>query len=325
MRPVLNVLAAAALAALATSAVAADTFPSRPIRLVLPYTPGGATDILARQIAPGMSEYLKQPVVIENRPGASANIGGAYVAQADPDGYTLLFDGLNLATNPSLFKSMPFDPQKDLVPVGGVATAPLALLVNPTRSELASVSTLIETAEAKPGQLTYGSAGNGNPTHLVPEIFKTNAKVDIRQIPYKGAAPAITDVIGGQVDMTFVGISSIQQFVEGGQLKALAVTGKQRSPTLPDVPTFAEAGLPMPEIDLGTWWAVFAPDGTPAPVLQTLNEALRHALQQDAVQERLQGMSIQPYPTSPEEFSELLKEETEKWGKVIRAAGITAQ
>ncbi|VCU70514.1 Tripartite tricarboxylate transporter family receptor [Pigmentiphaga humi] len=315
---------AGAIMCLGMGLAAASTYPDKPIRLIVPYTPGGATDILAREVGQRLSGVLGQPVVIENRPGGSGNIGGALVARAAPDGYTLLLDGLNLATNPSLFRNMPFDPIKDLTPISSVALSPLALLVNPGAAGHASLASLVAAAKASPGKLTYASAGNGNPTHLFPEAFKRTVGIQVMQVPYKGTAPAMTDLMGGQVDMMFASIGSVQNLVGAGKLKALAVTGAKRSAYLPEVPTFAEAGYPVHETDLGTWWALMGPGGLPAPVVQVLNEAIGKVLRNPETVAALSKLSFDADPIEAATMRDRLQSETRKWSEIIHAAGVIA-
>ncbi len=315
---------AAAAFATASALVAAQKYPERSIRMVVPYAPGGATDIVARQVAVKLGEVLGQQVLIENKPGANANLGGDFVAKAAPDGYTLLMGDLTLAVNPGLLKSMPFDPIKDLTPVGPVAHAPLALVVHPGIAAT-NLREFIDLARRNPGKFTYGSAGNGNPTQLAAEVMKTAAAVDILQVTYKGAGPAVTDLVGGQISMLIAGVSSVHSFVSSGKLRALAVTGQKRSPTLPSVPTFQEAGLPLPEMNLGSWWGVFGPPGMPREVVARLNAALNTALGSSALKEQMQALSIEAEPGDPDTLTERMRSETTKWGRVIKAANIVPQ
>ncbi len=310
--------------ALSAGPAAAQKFPERAIRLVVPYAPGGATDIVARQVAVKLGEVLGQQVLIENKPGANANLGGDFVAKSTPDGYTLLMGDLTLAVNPGLLKAMPFDPIKDLTPVGPVAHAPLALVVHPA-VQAGTLREFIELARRNPGKLSYGSAGNGNPTQLAAEVMKTAASLDILQVTYKGAGPAITDLTGGQISMIIAGVSSVHTFVTAGRLRALAVTGQKRSATLPNVPTFQEAGLPLPEMNLGSWWGIFGPAGLPKDIVSRLNAALNTALAATVVKEQMQALSIEAEPGDAETLTDRMKSETAKWGRVIKAANITPQ
>lgn len=327
MQPICSALAALTCGlALAAPAAAQDAgYPSHPIKLVVGYSPGGPTDILARQLAPVLADVLDQQVIVDNKPGANGNIGGAEVARARPDGYTLLLGDLTLATNPSLMRSMPFDPQAGLRAVAPLAKAPLALVVNP-KVPAATLQELLAYARANPGELTNGTAGNGNLTHLAGEVLKSATGTDIRQVPYKGSGPAITDLVGGQISMVITGISSTEGFIRNGQLRALAITGRERSPALPDVLTFSEAtGLPLPELDLGSWWGLFGPADLPDAVVERLNAAARQILADPALKERLAGMNIVVDPGSPDDMRQRLESETATWRKVIQAAGIVPQ
>ncbi|GAA4342533.1 tripartite tricarboxylate transporter substrate binding protein [Pigmentiphaga soli] len=321
--------AGAALLALAAAGGAqaqpAGAYPNQPVRLLVGYSPGGPTDILARQIGPALSKALGQQVVVENKPGANGNIAGLETARAQPDGYVLLMGDLTLATNPSLMKDMPFDPVKQLGPVAPVATAPLVLVVHPS-IPVRNMTELLAYARSHPGQLSNGTAGNGNLTHLAGEVLKTAAKVDIRQIPYKGSGPALTDLVGGQISMVITGLSSTKGFIDNGRVRPLAITGTRRSPQLPDVPTFAEAtGLPLPELNVGSWWGIFAPAGLPAPVAETLNKAIERALADPEVKARLAQMNIDPRPGPAADLGKLLASETATWKRVISQAGIVPQ
>jgi tripartite-type tricarboxylate transporter receptor subunit TctC len=316
-------IAGALIAGFAAPA-AAQKFPDRSIRMVVPYAPGGATDIVARQLAVKLGEVLGQQVLIENKPGANANLGGDFVAKSVPDGYTLLMGDLTLAVNPGLLKSMPFDPIKDLTPIGPVAHAPLALVVHPG-VQAANLREFIELVRRNPGKLTYGSAGNGNPTQLAAEVMKSAASLDILQVTYKGAGPAVTDLTGGQISMMIAGVSSVHTFVSSGRLRALAVTGQKRSATLPNVPTFQEAGLPLPEMNLGSWWGVFGPAGMPKDIVARLNGAINTVLGLAVVKEQMQALSIEAEPGDADTLTERMKAETTKWGRVIRSANITPQ
>lgn len=303
----------------------ADSYPSRPIRLVVGYAPGGPTDILARQIGPELTKVLGQTVVIENKAGANGNIGGHDVANAKPDGYSLLMGDLTLATNPSLMKSMPFDPLKDLKAVASLAVAPLALVVHPS-VQARSLPELLEFARANPGKLSNGTAGNGNLTHLAGEVLKATAGVNIQQVPYRGSGPALTDLVSGQISMVITGLSSTVGYIKEARVRPLAITGKKRTPLLPDIPTFSEAlGKPMPELELGSWWGLFAPAGTPDAIVQKINAAANTALKNPEFLERLAKMNIMPDTGTPQYMDARLRSEYDVWSKVIRRAGIQAE
>jgi tripartite-type tricarboxylate transporter receptor subunit TctC len=322
MKKLLSVILSAAAIAAASPAVA-QTYPDKPIRMVVPYAPGGATDIVARLLAAKMTTVLGQQVLVENKPGASANMGAESVVRAAPDGYTLLLGDLTLVVNPGLFKTMSFDPIRDLAPIGPVAVAPLALVVH-SSVPAQNLRELIELARRSPGNLTYGSGGNGNPTHLAVEVLKKAAGVDIMHVPYKGAGPAISDLAGGRTTMMIAGVSSVRQLVQGGRLRALAVTGNQRAEALPSVPTFREAGLPLPEMSLGSWWGLFAPAKLPKDIEARLSAALNTALSSPDFKERTSAMDIDAEPGSAETLRQRMNTETAKWKQFIQSANIVA-
>ncbi|HZQ61724.1 MAG TPA: tripartite tricarboxylate transporter substrate binding protein [Casimicrobiaceae bacterium] len=302
-----------------TSAGHAQNYPNHPIRLVVPFAPGGGTDILARLLAPKVGEALGQQIVIDNRPGASSIIGTELVARAAPDGYTLLEVDTSFAVNPSLQPKLPYDSLKDLAPVIHLAAAPVLLVVHPS-VPAKTLKELVALAKAKPGSLSYASGGNGASTHLAGELFKMVAGVDIVHVPYKGTGPAIADVVAGQVQMNFAGISSGRAFVESGRLRALAVTGDKRNPAMPDVPTFTEAGFPG--VDAGTNWGLFAPAGTPAPIIARLNAEFNRALRLPDVQSRITDLGYDAVGGTPEQWAAAERAEIEKWAKVVKAAHI---
>ncbi|MBN9428143.1 MAG: tripartite tricarboxylate transporter substrate binding protein [Burkholderiales bacterium] len=302
-----------------------DNYPSRPVRLVVGYAPGGPTDILARQVGTELAKVLGQTVVIENKAGANGNIGGSEVVNAKPDGYTLLMGDLTLATNPSLMKNMPFDPLKDLKAVASLAVAPLALVVHPSVTAR-TLPELLEYARNNPGKLSNGTAGNGNLTHLAGEVLKTTAGVDIQQVPYRGSGPALTDLVSGQISMVITGLSSTVGYIKEARVRPLAITGKKRTPLFPDIPTFSEAlGKPMPELELGSWWGLFAPAGTPDAIVQKINAAANAALKNPEFHERLAKMNIMPDTGTPQYMDARLRSEYDAWTKVIRRAGIQAE
>ena len=314
-----NVLAM--LLSLVTGVAVAQAFPDRPIHLIVPYPPGGGTDTLARQIANGMGEALGKTVIVENRGGANGRIAGEAVAHAAADGYTLLVVDNAFASNPSLFKDNPLNPIKDFTPISLTGTAPLVLVIGAS-VPANSLKDLITLAKASPGKLTYASAGNGNTTHLSPEMMKLSSGVSIQQIPYKGSGPAVTDLVGGQVTMMFTGISAVKQFIDTKQLKALAVTGTKRSTLLPNVPTMAEAGFPLPDLDLGSWWGIVGPAGIPKEVVAKLNEAIKNATDSPGIREKLQAQNIDPRSDSPQEFAKLINDETGKYADLVKRAKI---
>ncbi|MBB5216158.1 tripartite tricarboxylate transporter substrate binding protein [Parapusillimonas granuli] len=318
--PFVRRLACCALLALPILA-AAQSYPERPVKLVVPYAPGGSADIAARLIADDWGKALGQPIVIENRSGAGGNIGVDIVSKAKNDGYTIGLQTVSLAINPSLYDNMPYDTLKDLAPIGMVATSQHVLVVN-NDLKARSVAELIAAAKAAPGQLLYGSAGSGSTFHMAAELFKSVSKTDIMHIPYRGGGPAMLDTIGGHVQMSFPVLSAALPQVQGGKLRALGVTGPKRSALMPDVPTIGEAGLPGYSFE--TWFMVFAPAGTPAPVLEKLNATLNQTLDSPALKERMTREGYDPAPSSIEQARKLLAGDMKKWNTVISAAGIKA-
>jgi len=307
---------------LAGAAVAAQAqdFPQRPITLVAPFAPGGSVDIAARLIADAWAQKLGQPVVIENRAGASGNIGMTAVARARPDGYTLAVNTMSLAINPSLFASMPFDTLKDLRSVGTIGTSQHVLTVT-NSLPVSDVKGLLELLRKQPpNSLSFGSAGMGSTFHMAAELFKSVSQTQIMHVPYKGGGPAMLDTIGGQVHMSFPVLSAAKPQVEAGKLKALGVTGSKRSPLMPDVPTVAEAGLPGYEFN--TWFVISAPAGTPDDVVQTLNSALNAALSDPAATARMQQEGFDPWTSTPAETDAFVAAEMKRWAKLIQEAGI---
>jgi tripartite-type tricarboxylate transporter receptor subunit TctC len=309
---------AAASAVLATSPASAQPWPTKPVRIVVPFAPGGGTDILMRVLAPQLSTALGQQVVIENKPGASSIIGTEQVTKSAPDGYTLLAVDTSFMVNPSLRK-LPYDSEKDLVPVIHLASAPVILVLHPT-TPAKSVSELVALAKSKPGGLSYASGGNGASTHLAGEQFKMVAGIDIVHIPYKGTGPAMADVVAGQVPMIFAGISSARQYVDNGRLLGLAVTSAKRNPAMPAVPTFAEVGLPG--VDSGTEWGLLAPAGTSREVVMKVNAESNKVLQMPEIKSRVIELGFDVAGGTPEAYATVIRNDTAKWGKVVKQAGI---
>lgn len=304
------------------SGAAAQAFPARPIHMIVGFPPGGPNDIVARIVAQKLGEALGQNVVVENRPGAAGNIGTELTAKAAPDGYTLLMGSTGpQAINPAIYANLPFDVMRDLAPVALVAQIPSALVVNPSLP-VQSVSELIALAKKQPGKLNYGSGGSGTTLHLSGELFASSAGVKLVHVPYKGTAPAIADVAGGQVEMIFAAIPSVLPLVNAGKLRMLAVTTRSRSPAVPNVPTVAESGLPGYEVT--PWFGVFTTAGTPKPIVQRLSEEIRKVVGRADVQEAFAKQGTEPASSTPEEFQELLKAEIAKWSRVVKEAGITA-
>jgi tripartite-type tricarboxylate transporter receptor subunit TctC len=324
LAPLLVAAMALGLAALGLAAAGAhaQTFPSKPIRMVVPFTPGGTTDILARTVGQKMTEHWGQPVVIDNRPGAGGNIGSELVAKAPPDGYTLLMGTISThAINASLYKKLPFDPTRDFAPVSRVGTLPNILIVHPS-VPVKSVRELIELAKSKPGELNFASSGVGTSLHLSGELFNSMAGVKLVHIPYKGSSPALADLLGGQVKIMFDNLPSALPHVKAGKLKPLAVTSTKRAAVLPEVPTVIESGLPGFEVT--SWFAVFAPAKTPKDIVTKLNGEIVKILNSGDVKEKLTQIGVDAAPTTPEELAAFAKAETEKWGKVVKATGASA-
>lgn len=308
------------LGAMAGGAAAQD-YPTKPIRLVVGFPPGGGVDILGRLVAAPLSEKLGKQVVVENLSGAGGNIAAANVARAQPDGYTLLISAVStLAISSNLYSNLQYDLMKDLTPVAVVASVPNVLVVNPS-VPAKTVKELIALAKAEPGKLNFASAGTGTTVHLSGELFKSMADVNLVHIPYKGAAPAMNDLLGGQVQMMFDFLSASAQQIKAGKLRALGVTSSTRSPFLPDVPTIAEAGVPGYEV-LG-YFGIFAPAGTPAAVIDRLNRELAAVVNMPEVKQRFADQSLTPATQTPAEFSAALNGEMKKWAKVVKDTGIT--
>jgi tripartite-type tricarboxylate transporter receptor subunit TctC len=299
----------------------AQPFPSRPIRLVVPFPPGGPTDIVARPLAQMLGESLKQSVIVDNRGGAGGLIGADLVAKSPPDGYILLMGtvGTN-AINGALYRKLPYDPVRDFTPITLVASAPIVIVVNP-RAGIASVKDLTAQAKSNPGKMSFGSAGNGTPGHLTGEMFATAAGVSLQHVPYKGSAPAITDLLGNQIPMMFDPLQSVIQHVRSGKLRALAISGRNRSPALPDVPTLGEAGVK--DFESTAWWAVFGPANMPAEIARTLRDEIERIVRSDAFEQKLGNLGVQP-STEPLSLAEFQKTEVARWAKAVRDSGATA-
>jgi tripartite-type tricarboxylate transporter receptor subunit TctC len=298
---------------------AAAQFPERPIRIVVPYPPGGGTDAVARALAPKFSEALGTPVFIENKPGASSTIGLDSVAKSRPDGYTLGVVNMAFVANPSLIKSVPFDAVKDLAPISMVTTLPLVMAIHPS-VPARSVKELIALAKSKPDQLFYGSAGNGTSNHLLTERFKAITGIKMTHVPYKGGAPSVLGLINGETAMLMASTSSAIQFFQNGKLVPIATGGSKRLETLPDVPTIAET---VPGFEAIDFTGVVAPAGTPPALIDKMHQAFVKALASPEVRERLIGSGAQPAGTSPQEFAGFIKKEIATWSQVVRDVGIT--
>ena len=305
--------------ALATSA-AAQTFPSKPVKIVVPFPPGGFNDVLGRTLAQEFQKAWNQPVVVDNRPGGNTIIGSDLVAKAAPDGYTLLVVALPFSVLPSLFAGkLPFDVQRDFAPVSLCAGSPNMLVVNPS-VPVNNVKELIALAKSQPGKLTYASAGNGTSNHVSAEYFKMLTGIDILHIPYKGSAPAVSDLIGGQINMLFDNLPNVIQYVKAGKLRPLAVTSTTRSFQAPEVPTMQEAGVADYEVNV--WFGLLTTGGTPPDVVAKLNAETVRVLNLPEVRERFRTLGVEVIGSSPEQFAQHLKSEIAKWGKVVREAKI---
>ncbi|MGZ5583864.1 MAG: tripartite tricarboxylate transporter substrate binding protein [Usitatibacter sp.] len=315
----MNRLLAALVALFLSVCAQAQTFPTKPIRLLVTYPPGGGADLMARLVAPKMSEVLGQPVIVENKAGASGQIAAAEVARAAPDGYTLLFDASNYAVNPSLFATLPYDPARAFTPIAVLALFPNVLVVTPS-FEAKNVKELVAMAKAKPGAIAFASSGNGSAQHLSGELFKQKAGVDMTHVPSKGGGPALNDVIGGQVPVFFANMASGLAQIKGGKLRALAITGSKRSPALPDAPTMVEAGIPGYEVY--EWNAIFAPAGTPAPVIAKIADAAAKAMQAAEFRDRVASLGGEVAAYGPAEADRFVRAQTELWGRVVREAHI---
>ena len=311
-------VAAAAGAGMAGTA-SAQGYPVRPVRIVVPFAPGGGTDILARSMAPRMSELLRQQVIVDNRPGASSQIGSELVSRAAPDGYTLLFVDTSFTSNPSLYPKLPYDAVRDFAPVSLLASAPVVLIVHPS-VPVKTVKDLVALAKARPGELNFATGGAGSATHLGMELFKSTAAINLVHIPYKGSGPAAAAVVGGEVAMMFAGPSSAKPHVMAGRLRPIAITGETRNAALPVVPTFVESGLQG--VDSGTYWGALAPAATPKEIVQTLNAAMARVLQMPDLRKRLADLAFEPIGSTPEEHALSIRTEIAKWARVVKQANI---
>ncbi len=319
---VLRFIFAACLIANAANA-AAQSYPSKALRLIVPFPPGGSADILARTIGQRMSEGLGQSVVIDNRPGAGTAIGAEATAKSAADGYTIMIGTVSShAINPSLNAKLPYHPIRDFTPISPVASIPFALVVHPSLPAR-TVAELIAAARAKPGVLNFSSAGNGTSNHLAGELFKSMARIDVVHIPYKGSAPALNDLLAGQVNMMFDLVLTAAPHVKAGTVRAIAVTGKERSSVLPGVPTVHESGLSG--YDVSAWFGIFAPAGLPTAVTQRLNTEVVRVMRLADVRERLASQGAEPMASSAEAFAEYVRMELTKWSGVVQAAGMRSE
>ncbi len=312
-------LASATLPAANAQAPAAS-WPSKPIRWVVPFPPGGAMDAIARTLGEKAGKTLGQPFVIENKPGAGGNIGADFVAKQPGDGYTLMITSIGMATNKPLYGKLSYDPIKDFAPVSLLAVVPNVLVTNATQPDVKTAKDVIAAARKAPGKLTYASAGNGTSIHLAGEVFTSLAQVDMLHVPYKGSGPAVSDLLGGQVNYMFDSITSARPHIESGKLRALGLTTAKRSKSLPNVPTLAEAGLPGYEVS--PWFAVFMPAATPKDIVAKVNAALLEAMKDPDVVKRFETIGAEPVGSTPEEMAQHLARESERWTKLIQERGI---
>ena len=305
--------------AMCASIAFADAYPDKPIRLVVPFPAGGPTDMVARPLAQFLGEQLKQAVVVDNRGGAGGGIGAEVVAKSPADGYTLLMATVGTqAINATLYRKLGYDPVKDFTPISLVAAAPVALVVHPS-VPVSSVAELIALAKSKPGSLNFGSAGNGTPGHLTGEMFRAATGVDLKHVPYKGSAPALSDLLGGQIQLMFDPLQSVLAQVRAGRLKLLAISSKTRSPAAPDVPTFAEAGLK--DFEATAWWAVFAPASLPPAIAARLNTSINAVVNMPAFRALLEPQGVTVLGDSREALAQFQRSEIDKWGSAVRASG----
>jgi tripartite-type tricarboxylate transporter receptor subunit TctC len=303
------------------AAGAQDAYPSRPVRFILPFPPGGGTDILGRVIAERLSSNLGQPVVTENRGGAGGNVGAEAAAHSAPDGYTIVLVAPSLAISPSLYSKLNYDPVKDLAPISLVATVPNVMITNPA-VEAKTLQEFIALARSRPGAMNYGSGGAGTSNHLAGELFNIVTGAKLVHVPYKGVNLAMQGVLAGEIQLVFIGIPAALPHIKAGKLRALALVAPQRSPALPEVPTVAEAGLK--DFEVTTWYGIMTPAGTPRPIVSRLNAELVKIMHTPDVKERLAGMATDPLTSTPEEFAAYLKQEIAKWGDVVRKANLKA-
>jgi tripartite-type tricarboxylate transporter receptor subunit TctC len=310
------------VAALLSSYAGALPYPTKPIHFVVPYPAGGPVDAVARLLGQRVSERVKQPIVIENKPGAGGNIGADFVAKAPADGYTILMGAVAThAINPTLYASIPYDAVKDFRPVTQLASTPNVLVVNPGLP-VHDLREFIAYAKANPGRLNFGSGSTGSAGHLAGELFKSMAGVDMTHVPYKGAAPAMNDLIGGQIQLMFDNLASSLTQVKAGKIRALAVTTARRTPLAPDLPTIAESGLPG--FDINTWFGLFVPAGTPLEVVDVLHDEFNRALADPDIRDKMISIGAEPVGSTPAQFAVYIRSESEKYARIIRASGAKA-
>lgn len=311
----------ALLPAVLSNAAAAETYPSKPIRLILPFTTGGATDVMARALGEKLRTRLGQPIIVENKPGAGTMLASQYVAKSPADGYTLLMAASSLGIAPAIYSKVDYDPIKDFTPVTLVASVVHVLEVNASLP-VKSVKELVDYLKANPDKLSYGSTGSGTSTHLEAELFKSMAGVKMTHIPYKGSSPALTDLVGGQIEVMFDAYASSGPFIKQGKLRALAVTTAKRSATAPDLPTVAESGLPGYEAM--PWLGLVAPAGTPAPIVARLHREVGEVLKDPEIRARFKDLGLDIVGNTPEEFAHFIRQDVAKWARVVKESGAKA-
>jgi len=317
----ISVFAVAVCAGLAGTVQAQTAYPAKPIRLIVPFPPGGGTDMIARAVAQKVADQNKWNVIVDNRPGAGGNLGVDAASKAEPDGYTLVMGQTsNLAINPTLYKKLPYDPLKDLAPVALVSSSPIVMAV-PVNSRFKTFADVVAASKGKPDALTLGYSGNGTVAHLAGELAENAAGIQLRHIPYRGAAQAMTDLMGGQIDLYMSSVPTLLGHVRNGKLKVIAITSAQRSAQLPDVPTLAESGFKS--FEAVTWFGILAPANTPAAIVAQLNKAINQALKQPDVADKLQSEGGEILGGTPEQFSTLLRAEVPRWAKIVKESGAT--
>lgn len=321
LRRLLGALAATLALAVPLGAAAQAAYPDKPVRFIVPYPPGGGTDVIARIVQDRFTQVLGQPIIIENRGGAAGSLGTDIAAKSAPDGYTVLFTLSSHTINPAIYPKLPFDTVKDFLPVGTVASLPQILVAN-MQFPANTVAELTALAKAKPGTLAFASVGNGSPGHLAGELYKLRTGTQLTHVPYRGGGPAVTDVMGGQVPLLWVSIPAAAQFVKQGRLKALAVSTTKRSAAFPDVPTMQEAGVPDFEVD--SWYAMFVPAKTPKPIVDKLNAALNAIVAEPGIKEKLLQQGSEGVGGTPEQLAKVVDAELPRWHKLAKDAGIKA-
>jgi tripartite-type tricarboxylate transporter receptor subunit TctC len=305
-----------------TTTAHAQTYPTKPVRLIVPFAPGGGTDIIGRAIAPHLGQAFGQQVIVDNRPGAGTIIGAEIAARSPPDGYTI-FMGINgtMAINPSMYRKLPYDPVKDFAPIAMLGVGPNVLVVHPSLPAR-SVKDLIAIAKARPGQLSFASSGTGGAPHLAGELLKSMAKIDMTHIPYKGAGPATVDLVAGHVQVMFAGLGAAIPHIKSGRLRGIAVASAKRSASIPELPTIADT---LPGFEASTWFALFAPAGTPKDIVARLNSEVIKVMGRKDVQQQLLAQGYEAGTSTPEQLAALLKQDIPRWASVIRGAGITPE